>query len=122
MKSFITTLILLSSVLLLSLLNCRYVNAVADDLYTMIDELPPIGDARTLQAAKEIKEFWEKEEMLVELTVSYPFVDRISEQAALLAASAQAKDLYGFESARTLLFDAVKDMRRAEQFSFENLF
>lgn len=122
MKSLIATVVLLSSVLILSVINFIYVNNTADDLCKMLDALPPFDDRALQAAAQEIEDYWKKKENIIGLTVSYPFVDRISEEAARLTVSVQAGDLYGFESARALLYDAAEDMRRAEQFSIGNLF
>ncbi len=122
MKSLIATVVLLSLVLILSVLNFVYVNTTADMLCDMLDTLPSMEDPSAQAAAQAIEEYWREKEGIIGLTVSYPFVDRISEEAARLGAAIQAKDLYGFESARTLLYDAAEDMRRAEQFSVKNLF
>ena len=122
MKSLIATVVLLSTVLLLTVLNFHYVNSTVEELQEMLETLPDVNAPHCVERAKEIEEYWERKQTVIDLTVSYPFIDRIGEQAALLVACASAKDLYGFESARTLLYDATKDLRRAEQFSVKNLF
>ncbi len=122
MKSFIATIVLLSAVITLTALNLHYVNGTVAELCEMLDELPEINDPACIDCADEIKEYWKKKEAIIGLTVSYPFVDRINEQSALLVSTAKSKDLYGFKSAKTLLYDAALDMGRAERFSIENLF
>jgi hypothetical protein len=54
----------------------------------------------------------------VGISVGYPTVDCVSEQAAVLCASAEGGDEYGFQIALTLLRDAVEDIRRLERLPF----
>lgn len=122
MKSLITTILLLLLVVTLTVLNFHYVNNTVCHLQTLLDTLPSLDDPDCVAHAEKTEAFWKEKESLIGLTVSYPFVDRISEQTALLVSTARAKDLYGFESARALLYDAVEDMGRAERFSPKNLF
>lgn len=121
MKSLIATVLLLSSIITVSLLNLHYVNATVEDLEEMLDRLPALNDPECIERSREIEEYWEERKTLIALTVSYPLVDRIGEQAALLASGARTKDLYGFESAKTLFYDALSDLGRAEHPSVKHL-
>ncbi len=101
--------------------NCFYVNRVADDLYYMVENLPDIGEDGCSEGARAILDYWEKNADYIGLSVGYSVTDRISEQGAILVASIEAKDFFGFRTALTLLEDAIGDMRRLELFSPENL-
>ena len=122
MKSLIATILLLSFVITVSFLNLHYVNGTVESLEEMLDRLPALHDPQCMELSQEIKEYWEERKSLIALTVSYPLVDRIGEQAALLASGARTQDLYGFESAKTLFYDALSDLGRAEHPSIKHLF
>ena len=121
MKSFAISLLL--TVLMLGGIawNAIYVNRIANEMNTMLTELPDIGDEECLGKVQEIWDYWERNTPYVGLSVGYTVVDRISEQAATLTACASCGDLFGFRTALVLLKDAIGDMRRLEQFSIENL-
>ncbi len=122
MKAFWISIALL--VLLLGAIICNFcfINRVATRLEQALDAIPDIGDPSCAPAARAFLEDWEDSVDLVGLSVSYPVVDRVSEQAVTLVACAECGDLYGFRTALALLRDAVGDMRRLEKFSLGNLF
>lgn len=122
MKSFRTTVFLLLLTLALSTFNRYDINATADELKRRLDSVPDVESSECLACAEELYEYWKSKENLTGLTVSYPFIDRINEQAAMLCTCAANKDVYGFARARTLLYDAIDDLCRAERFSVGNLF
>ncbi len=121
MKSLAATLILLSCLLALSVINYHHVNGAVREMEQRLDALPPVGDPLCPRQSEAICAYWERQARMVELTVSYPFVDRVCEQAALLAACAAVGDAYGFYSAKALLYDALNDLARAERVSLESL-
>lgn len=122
MKSLITTVILLILMLSVTVINFLFINQTADEMVDRIDALPAFGEAQSVPAAESLLRFWESRSATVTLSVGYTTADRVTEQAKLLLGAARIKDLYGYETALTLLTDAIEDMRRLEQFSIENLF
>ena len=122
MKVFWLSIVLLF--LLLGAIVCNYcfINRVADRLEGALDAMPDVGSADCVEATRAFLSEWEDSVDVIGLSVSYPIVDRVSEQAITLVACAECGDLYGFRTALALLRDAVGDMRRLEQFSLENLF
>lgn len=122
MKAFGVSIALL--LLLSGAITCNYfyINRTADQLESALDTIPDIGDPRCLDAAQELLRDWEERVDWVGLSVSYPIVDRVSEQTVTLVACAECGDLYGFRTAMALLRDAVSDMRRLEKISLGNLF
>lgn len=122
MKAFWISIALL--ILLVSAIICNFffINRVANRLERALDAIPDVGDPSCASAAQAFLADWEESVELVGLSVSYPIVDRVSEQAVTLVACAECQDLYGFRTALALLRDAVGDMRRLEKFSLGNLF
>lgn len=116
MKSFVFAFLLFALVVGTIVCNALYINKVANDLTEQLDAMPDIGDTRCAVAANRFYQFWIDKSDFIGLTVSYPILDRITEQAALLSATAQCRDFYGYRSALALLYDAIEDMRRLEDF------
>lgn len=121
MKSFAISVLLLLLMLGGIALNYIYINEVADTMLEYLDTLPDVGDPACSESASAIAAYWEERVDIVGLSVGYTIVDRVSEQAATLAACAECGDLYGYRTALALLRDAIGDMRRLEGFSIGNL-
>lgn len=121
MKSFVITLLLLVAMLLGILANSLYINNVANRMLERLDALPDPKHASCVEKSKELLEYWNAQVKIVDLSVSYLIVDRVTEQASLLAACAEAGDLYGYLSALALLRDAVEDLGRLEVLSLGSI-
>lgn len=121
MKSLLISLLLFSVMLGGIAANAVYINNVATEMNRLLSDLPDIGEEECSRATLDICEYWERNIPYVGLSVGYTVVDRVSEQAATLAACAACNDFFGFRTALALLQDAVGDMRRLEQFSIGNL-
>lgn len=122
MKAFWISIALLVLLVITIVCNFCFINRVATRLEQALDTMPDAGDPRCAEAARAFLSNWESAVDVVGLSVSYPTVDRVSEQAITLVACAECGDLYGFRTALALLRDAVGDMRRLEKFSIGNLF
>ncbi|MBQ9131609.1 MAG: hypothetical protein IJX62_03965 [Clostridia bacterium] len=114
MKALTVAICLLIPALLLTVANAVYINEVVDTLLEQLEELPEFGTPDCVAGAGEIKSFWEDRIDWIRLTVGYPMLDAVSEQAALLHSCALWEDVYGYHSARALLRDALEDLRRLE--------
>ena len=122
MKSMIATTLLLIALIVTMAINFFFVNHITDRMTEMISSLPDIGSEECVAATRQIQQYLESKENLIGLSVGYTTLDRACEQTVLLVSCSEARDVYGFQSARALLLDAVNDIRRAEQFSIGNLF
>lgn len=118
MKVFWFSISLLLLLIVIIGVNCVYINNVANRLKNDVEALSSVDCQKEAEA---LLEYWEKEEDWVGLSVGYTVVDRIKEQILLLRNAAMRGDEQGFSAARTLLLDAVEDMRRLEQFSLGSL-
>ena len=122
MKSLITTAVLFSLLLTGIFLNHWYVNHVADTASGMVAALPDVDDKAAPAKVAELMRYWEARASIIGLSVSFPTIDRINEQIAILIAYAESKDPCGYQITRVLLSDAISDMRRLETFSIGNFF
>lgn len=121
MKSFLLSMALFALMLFLIAWNFVYVNRTAETLLDMIDALPSDPDDSALAPAEALSDFWHAKTDSIGFSVGYTVLDRISEQAETLVATAKYHDFFDYQLAKELLRDAVRDMRRLEQFSVGNL-
>ncbi len=122
MKEVIAVLILLLLLVGFVVWNAIYINNVATRLADMVEALPGITDPACPAAAEALHKEWEKYAPIVGFSVSYSVADRVGEQSSVLSACAECGDEAGYVSARALLADSLRDLRRAEQFSIRSLF
>ncbi len=115
MKSFVITLLLLLLMLGGILVNHLYINKVANSLLSGLDSMPQECNEESTSQARELLSYWEAHADRVDLSVSFPLVDRVGEQLNVLIACAECGDLYGYRSTLAILKDAVKDIKRLER-------
>ena len=121
MKAFVVSILLAILLLGCIIFNNIYINRLADRILEQLEALPAIDDNTCIPQAQAILAEWDEQVEYVRLSVGYPVVDRVSEQATMLLACAECGDLYGFQSALALLRDAIGDMRRLEVISISNI-
>ena len=121
MKAFAVSVILLLVLLLGILGNYWYINTLGDRMEATLETIPDIGEDGCAEAVESFLALWETHAATVGLSVAFPTVDRLSEQAQTLLVCAKTGDTFGFAVARGLLRDAIDDMRRLEAFSIANL-
>ena len=122
MKSLIATSVLFILMLGGIAANTVYVNRVADDLEQVVLALPDAREADCVSAVSALQESWDRRVDFIEFASGFSTVDRISEYVSTLLVCASIGDVYGYYSARTLLLDAVSDMRRPENLSLGTIF
>ena len=121
MKTFVISLLLFALMIFAIVWNFFYINNTADTLLAFANTLPE-SSAGALERAEALLDFWRKRIDFVGFSVGYTVLDRISEQAISLVTAAKYESDFDYRLAKALLADAVKDMRRLEQFSFGNIF
>ena len=122
MKSLIATSVLFILMLGGIAANTVYVNRVADDLEQAVLALPDARETDCVSAVSALQESWDRRVDFIEFASGFSTVDRISEYVSTLLVCALIGDVYGYYSARTLLLDAVSDMRRPENLSLGTIF
>jgi len=120
-KAFWISVALLIVMLIGVATNYIYINEVSDEILARLDAMPDVTDPNCFSATLELHRSLEREIDLISLSVGYSIVDRLCEESVTLCACAKSGDRYGFTTALALLYDAVDDMRRLEQFSMRNL-
>ena len=88
MKEVIAVLFLLILLVGFVVWNAIYINNVAIRLSNAVDALPDVTDPACADAAKALRDEWEKSAPIVGISVSYTIADRVGEQSAVLAACA----------------------------------
>ena len=122
MKEVIAVFVLLVLLIGFVVWNAIYINNVAIRLSDAVEALPDVTDPACPAAAEALHDEWEKYAPIIGISVSYSVADRVGEQSAVLSACAACGDAPGYASARALLADSLRDLRRAEQFSPRSLF
>lgn len=102
--------------------NGVHVNRVSNELIAQIEVLPDIGTDGCFEAVQMLNDQWQRHASCIEFSAGFVAVDRISEYASTLLACAACGDVYGYQTARVLLLDAIKDVRRSECLSLEAMF
>lgn len=120
MKAVWISLILFALLLIGTVLNVWYIHQTADHFYKAAEDLaiPEMRDA----TLSELEAFWERQEPLISLTVSFRELDHFGEIIAQLRWAQEIGDDAEFSRYRALLIDAVEELMRTEKFSVENLF
>ena len=122
MRSLIATIVLLCIMILAATANFIYVNNLADAITEIADALPDIDEPMCVQKANELYQKWAKHAPIIGLTVGFSTIDKLSEHCQTLLSCAEVGDVYGYYAALALIYDAIDDIRRLEQFSVSNLF
>lgn len=117
MKVFAITLCLFVLMLGAVAWNALYINRMAFALCAALDALPDAGEAGCAEGAHALFSKWEKKSKWISATVSYPIVDRITEQITLLSVYAELGATREYRSTKALLYDSIEDMRRLETFT-----
>ena len=121
MRSLIATVVLCCIMILAATANFIYVNNLADAMVEILDAMPDIDEPMCIQKAEFLYQKWERHSPIIGLTVGFSTVDKLSEHCQTLLSCAQVGDVYGYYATLTLLYDAIDDIRRLEQFSVSNL-
>ena len=119
MKSFVSSLLIFALLLGGMILNYHYINDTCDTLAARIDALPPCGEAEDAIAA--LGAFWEAHKGKIELSVSGSDIEYFEESLAELTVANQEKEEADFATAKALLLEGVKRLRRLEQLDFVHL-
>ena len=119
MKNFYASLAVFSLLITLTVCNYFYINRVADTLFTKTQALPPCEDATA--AVDALCNYWEGQEQLVGLSVSYQYTAKMGEYLLELKSAAAQREQAEFTQGRARLYSAIEDIRRLERFSIDSL-
>lgn len=121
MKTFTVSSIIFLLLIAIIAINASYINRTADRLDALVDEISEdIADSGDI--ISELQSFWEKNITKIEFTVSHAMVNSIGLKIAGLRHHYEAKDFLQFSKELLLLKEEIKEFRRPERVSTENLF
>lgn len=120
MKVFVASLILF--VLLLGVIwwNYIFINSTADEMNRKVTALPSCAEAE--EAVDALADYWEKRSAIAGLSVSYEVLYEVEENLSDLRSAATQNEEFEFEAARARVIVSIRQLRRLEQFSIENIF
>lgn len=123
MKNVLISLLLFGLLLGMICANFLYINAVAEELFSLYRAIPPEGiTERSPDAAEAALFYWEQQRPTVSLSVAEDELDLLSERLAALAAAVKAGDNDSYLNILALLPETIDDIARLERFSAENIF
>ena len=121
MRGFIITLILFAILISIVIINSFYVNNIINDIKNEITSLKTIPCEENAIIIKQIKSKWEKDSILVSLSVSYEDIEELTDMIASLEASNSVKDYNQFKLYYELILNSIEDIGRLERFSVKNI-
>lgn len=104
--------------------NIVYVNNTCDMIYKRaleIDESESYSE-ETLKSIIELSELWERNRPIVEMSVSHPNANRISELMASVRSYYESHDFSEFKNAKALLVSVLSDICHLDRFNIGNIF
>lgn len=112
----------LAAVVILVVINAIFVGNTVEELTARVKDLPDTSDpVATPEEVASIREFLTSKESLLELSVSYAVIDKVTETLYVLEAAAEAGDVYQYRESLALLMDQVEDIGRLERMEIKNL-
>lgn len=120
MKTFVASLIFFALLLGAICWNCIFINSMADEMNRRVTEIPSYADAK--DALDSLSAYWEKRHAIASLSVSYEVLYEVEENLSDLRSAAAQNEESDFEEARSRVLVSIRQLRRLEQFSIENIF
>ncbi len=105
-------------------INIVYVNNTCDMIYKKalaIDE-SEIYSEETLKSIIELGDTWERNRPFVEMSISHPNANRITELVASVRSYYESRDFSEFKNAKSLLVSVLSDICHLDRFNIGNIF
>ena len=112
MKAFISALAALGIMVGLIIINCVYINRQSEKLKDLADDIE-----ENENAIYEIKDLWEKEKFKICLSTPHKTTDEIEKYINLIIENPENLIEY-----KTLLLDAIDEIKKHETISFDSIF
>ncbi len=122
MKGYVIALALLLLLVAAVVWNAAYIHGVTEALLGKLDSLPsaPATD-QTPAAVKWIRDEFDRQTTLLQITVPGSTIDRIRESLCLLELYAASGDVSQYAAALVLLREQVEAMAHPEKLSLSNI-
>lgn len=121
MRGLIITLILFVILISIVIINSFYVNNIINGIKNEITTLKLVPCEENAIIIKQIKSDWEKDSILISLSVGYEDIEELTDMIVSLEASNSAKDYNQFKLYYELLLNSIEEIGRLEKFSVKNI-
>ena len=121
MRGLIITLILFAILISIVIINSFYVNNIINGIKNEITALKSFPCEENAVIIKQIKSDWEKDSILISLSVGYEDIEELTDMIVSLEASNSAKDYNQFKLYYELLLNSIEEIGRLEKFSVKNI-
>ncbi len=122
MKVFYTAIILFVLMIAVITVNYVYINRVCNSMYVMASEAPGVDEEGCYAVVSVLDNYWQENQKYVCLSVSYIELNQICNSISSMKAYAKSKNAAEFENARQILLNTIREVRRLESFTIENIF
>jgi len=120
MKTFYASLVLFAVLLVAVVLNFNHINDVADELNRQLDALPACEEGQA--ALDEMYAYWDSHKKCISLSVSYEVMYQMEENITDMKSAVAKQEDAEYEKSRALMRISIRQMRRLEKISIDNLF
>jgi hypothetical protein len=120
MKAFIISAILFALLIATVIGNAFYVKKVSEHVISETEKLKNKNYSSDIIC--DLEKYWNRHRGFVGLSVGHQELDHISQSIISLRSSCESKNLSDAKLYLSILQDAVEEMGRHEEISFENLF
>lgn len=121
MRDFYISVAVLGVFVVFIILNCIYINSVADELNKMVYELPATSGMHCKKQADEISKYWTTCKKIVCISVSSQDISRLSDAVDQLCSYATIEHSADYTATIKILLNAIEQMRRLEKISLDNI-
>lgn len=121
MKAFFISTVIFFVMSAVIIFNFIYINNVADRLLELTDAITP-NAVDLSDKVFALEDFWEKNKSKMDLTTNHIAIGNIGIKISNIRLFADYKDFFQLEKEVLLLREEIKEMRRLERFSVENIF
>lgn len=119
MKVFYITAAIFLALVCLIIANFIYINKITEEMAALTENIKSSDDPST--EISVLDEYWKSKRVTVGLSVSHLIVGKISDSIASMKTFAESGEKVFLDREIALFEENVRELRRLEQFSFENI-
>lgn len=122
MKVFYISTAIFFAMIVIVFYNYIYVNRTADRLEETVSNILASGKDDMNEKITELENFWNKNKDKLDFTTNHQIVNSIGIKISNIRLFDKNGDIRQLERELLLLLEEIKELRRLERFSFENIF
>ncbi len=121
MKTFIISTVIFAVMISMIIFNYIYINNAADRLERLAADIIP--DSKVLEeSVGALEDYWEESKSRIDLTSNHTIINNIGIKIANIRLFADKGDNLQLTKELLLLKEEIKELRRLERLSVENIF